>query len=186
METVQEQRLRQRFTLYDKDGDGKIGAADFQGEANRIVQGLGVSPSSPALVNTYTAMFPDPAKVIGGAGDLLGGVTKAATAAVTVDVSQFVSLINTLMISAGEAGFNAFLAPTINAIAKVLDTDGDGMVKAPEYRSWYGAIGLSGDVADAAFNAVDTDGDGAVSVQEIVNAVRDFHFGKSNVAMLGQ
>lgn len=189
MATVVETRLQARFKLWDKDGDGKIGLADLQAEANRIVQALGATGSSASgLVSTYSAMFPDASKltgVLGGAGGLVGGLTGAVTSAVTVDVGQFTTLANTLMISAGDAGFNAVLAPTINAIAKLLDTDGDGKIQAPEFRSWYGAIGLGQPAADAAFGAIDTDGDGSVSVQEIVNAVRDFHSGKSNAPLLG-
>lgn len=194
MATVQEQRLAQRFRLWDKDGDGKVSVSDFQAEARRIVEVLGESESSPkggALLEVYTQMFPDPSKLTGvlgggGVGGVLGGVTGAAGSALSIDAGQFTSLANTLLIAAGEAGFNTVLAPTIRAIAALCDKDDDGQVEADEFKGWLGAIGVGQSDAVEAFGTIDTNGDGQISVQQIVDAVRDFHFGKLDAPLLGR
>jgi hypothetical protein len=51
---------------------------------------------------------------------------------------------------------------------------------------WFAAIGLEGEVADRAFRDLDTDGSGKLSVDELVDAVRDYHLGRNDIPLLGR
>lgn len=191
METAQEQRLRLRFELWDTDGDGSISLDDFVSEAHAIVDALGVSKDSQkgkAVIGAYTQMFPDPAKLSGvldSVGGLTGGPLGGATDAAAITADQFVTLADTLLVSAGDAGYDALLAPTIRAIARACDTDDDGQVEAEDFKSWLGVIGVDASTADEAFAGLDSDGDGKVAVDDIVTAVRDYHMGRLDVPLLG-
>lgn len=58
--TAQDERLRQRFALYDANGDGRIERSDLEEEARRIVQAFGESENSPkaqALLYAYPYMW---------------------------------------------------------------------------------------------------------------------------------
>ena len=55
-----------------------------------------------------------------------------------------------------------------------------------ELRRWLGpAVGLSNADSDATFDRIDLDGDGRLTVDELVIAVREFHYGRSDIRLLG-
>jgi hypothetical protein len=186
MPTVQEERLARRFKLWDKDGDGKIGLADYQAEVKRVASAFGESENSPkakAAMDAVTALWPDPSKVPGlpgGVGGMIGGVAAQAQSLTQLNVDQFTAVVNSVLLAPGEGAYDTFLAPYIRALASLCDTDGDGQVNAEDYSRGATAMGIDGSVANATFSNLDADGDGKVSVDAIVDAVRDFHFGKPN------
>ncbi|MEU2942383.1 EF-hand domain-containing protein [Nocardiopsis alba] len=170
--TKAENRLEERFRLWDHDGNGIIERSDFVAEAEGILERLGAAgtPKGDALRDSYLAMF-----------DLL------AEAAGTDRMSQdkFVEVAEQEVVSKGDAGFKRVVEPTIQAIVDVLDTDGDGEVSPSEMEKWFAAIGLSGAQADDAFRQIDVDGSGDLSTAELVAAVRDYHLGKNDIPLLG-
>ncbi|MEU3020328.1 MULTISPECIES: EF-hand domain-containing protein [unclassified Nocardiopsis] len=170
--TKAENRLEERFRLWDNDGNGVIERADFEVEAEGILSSLGAAgtPKGDALRDSYLAMF-----------DLL------ASAAGTDRMSQdkFVEVAEQEIVSKGDAGFARVVQPTIQAIVNVLDTDGDGEVSPSEMQKWFAAIGLDGAQADQAFSQMDADNSGNLSTAELVAAVRDYHLGKNDIPLLG-
>jgi Ca2+-binding EF-hand superfamily protein len=46
-------------------------------------------------------------------------------------------------------------------------------------------VGLSDADSDAAFDRIDLDGDGSLTVDELVVAVREFHYGRLDIPLLG-
>lgn len=171
--TKQADRLVERFRLWDNDHTGTIERKDFESEADGIISGLGAqnSPGAAELKQAYLAMFDHLAQA--------AGTTR-------MNQDQFIQAAEQEIISKGDAGFDQVVRPTIQAIVKVLDRDGDGEVDRSEMQRWFAAIGLDGAVADAAFGELDTDGTGRLSVGELVNAVRDYHLGKNDIPLLGR
>lgn len=174
--TVQEERLRQRFALYDTNGDGRVERGDLEQEARRIVHAFGESEDSPkaqALLHAYPHMWDHMTRTAGvGAGQGLS-------------LEQFVQIANTQMLDQGRAGFGNMLRPSIRAMIDLCDIDGDGQVSPEEFRKWLGAIGNDRIDADEVFRAMDTDGNGQLSVEEIVAAVGDYHAGELDAPLLG-
>jgi Ca2+-binding EF-hand superfamily protein len=186
---VQKQRLNARYSLWDKDKDGKVVNADFTREVDNLVNALGPAANAAKVSNlktTYTSMF-DAGTLAGKflpGGAVVGGLTGAVSQVVwSRDLME--KIFDAMVASGGEQAYGLVIDPVIGAIGSVLDTDGDGNVKLPEFRAWYSAMGLSQTVADAAFAAIDTDGDGSCPVQAIVDAVRNFHLGKLDAPLLG-
>lgn len=165
-------RLQLRFRLWDANGDGVIERSDFETEANAIVARLGAEGTTKgeALKKAYVGMF-----------DRLSEA--AGSTRMSLDV--FVQVADREIIRKGDAGFAELVAPAIRAIVQVLDTDGDGEVSPAEMTKWFNAIGLEESVAANAFRLLDTDGSGRLSVNELVDAVRDFHLGKNDIPLLG-
>ncbi len=173
--SVQEQRLRHRFEMWDKNGDGTIDRSDWEGEAKRILLAFGESENSPkslALSKAYLGMWEylaaDPGVGYDGA----------------LSFAQFKDAAEKQLLDRGQAGFDQVLRPTISAIADLCDTDGDGQVSPQEFRRWIRAIGSDESTADAAFQRIDANGDGQLSVEELIQAVHRYHSGELEFSLL--
>jgi Ca2+-binding EF-hand superfamily protein len=171
--TKQTSRLEERFRLWDNNGSGTVDRSDFESEADGIIAGLGARGTSQAeeLKRAYLAMF-----------DHLA----AAAGASEMNMRQFVQAAEKEIISKGDAGFEQVVRPTIQAIVNVLDRDGDGEVDRTEMKKWFAAIGLEKGAAENAFSELDTNSSGRLSVEELVNAVRDYHLGRNDIPLLGR
>lgn len=173
--TVSENRLEQRFRLWDVDQDGRVERTDFQAEAERIIQAFGETTDSPrgrAVLDTYLNMY-----------DFLA--SKAGVGKEGLSLKQFSDVVNREMIGKGSSGFAQVLRPTIRAIVDLCDVTGDGAINPREFRRWIEAIGGSGGDPDESFRRIDVNGNGTLSVDEIVEAVKQYHYGQSDTALLG-
>jgi Ca2+-binding EF-hand superfamily protein len=174
--TAQVERLRQRFALYDTNGDGRIERGDLEAEARRIVEAFGEpenSPKAQALLQAYPHMW----------DYMLQQAGRDADQSLTVE--QFVEIADAQMLSQGAVGFSTMLRPSIRAMVDLCDVDGDGQVDPQEFRKWLGAIGSDRIDPDEAFRQVDTDGSGRLSVDELVAAVGKYHAGELDAPLLG-
>jgi Ca2+-binding EF-hand superfamily protein len=174
--TAQAERLRQRFELYDTDGDGSIERRDLEAEARRIVEAFGEpegSPKAQALLHAYPHMWD---YMMQKAGRDPGQ---------SLSAEQFVEIADAQMLSQGAVGFSNMLRPSIRAMVDLCDVDGDGQVNPEEFRKWLGAIGNDQIDADEAFRQVDADRNGKLSVEELVAAVGKYHAGELDAPLLG-
>lgn len=170
------ERLKQRFDQWDHNGDGTLQRSDFEQEASQIVRTFGVSESSPearalhdAMVNLYEYHAQEAGVGTDGA----------------IDESQFMRVNENLIFEQGEAAFNRVLSPLIKAIIGLCDKNADGRINNDEFRAWLRGIGVPESQAEDAFRQIDTTGDGELSEKELLAAVRNFHFGKLDVPLLG-
>ncbi|PPK64062.1 EF-hand domain-containing protein [Actinokineospora auranticolor] len=174
--SIQDSRLKRRFELWDSNGDGQIDQSDYEAEARRILQGFGEQESSPkgrALLSAYAQMW-----------DKLQAKADTDHSG-TVSMQEFIRVSEQEIVDAGNPGFNQNLRPAIEAIVDIADTDGDGEVNAAEFTRWMRAAGVDESTAKASFNQLDSNHSGALSVDEIVDAVRDYHQGKHDIPLLG-
>lgn len=173
---VKNDRIKQRFQLWDSNGNGRIERSDFETEATRLVKAFGETTQSAkgrAVMDAYLGMYDQLSSKAGPSAK--DGITE----------EQFTSVIESLVFQQGDAGFSRVVRPTITAIVGLCDTDNDGQVSPAEFKTWLKVIGVDRSKAETAFQQIDTDSDGYLSVDELINAVRDFHFGKLDVPLLG-
>ncbi|GAA2786732.1 EF-hand domain-containing protein [Crossiella cryophila] len=173
---VKNERQIQRFKKWDVNGNGRIERSDYEAEARRIINAFGENETSPrgrAVLDAFIGMFEYQATEAGVGAH--GSLTE----------QQFLDVNEKLMFRDGDVGFSRLLRPTIRAIVDLCDTDGDGEVNPAEFKKWMKAIGVPVSDADASFRAIDSNGNGSLSVEELVNAVRDFHNGTLDVPLLG-
>lgn len=172
---IQEARLRDRFDMWDRDGNGAVERADWEGEAQRILSALGVpseSPKGQALSGAYVGMWSYLAAQA-GVGD--GG---------SLSFDAFRSVAQQGVLDRGQQGFNDVVRPTIRAVADLCDADGDGQINPDEFKTWLTAIGADQSTADSAFQKIDTDGNGQLSLEELVSAVHKYHSGELEFSLL--
>jgi Ca2+-binding EF-hand superfamily protein len=171
--TIAQDRLEQRFKLWDTNGDGVIDRSDFEAEAQQIVRAFGEDENTPRAAQVVTAFRQ--------MWDFLAG--KIGTTSLSLEQFKQVSLDQ--IISQGDAGFARVLRPTIQAIVTLCDIDGDGRIDPREFGNWLRAIGADPSRAAELFRRVDADGDGYLSVDELVRAVQAYHEGTLDVSLLG-
>ncbi|CAL9486780.1 Calerythrin [Actinosynnema sp. ALI-1.44] len=173
---VKNERLEKRFDKWDVNGNGRIERSDLEAEAQRILKAFGEDQSSPqgrAVVDSFVGTFEYLAQRagVGSNGSL--------------DRNQFLQVIETEVFQGGDAGFGRVVRPMIQAILNLCDTDGDGEVTKAEFRRWMEAVGVQGAQADKAFGQIDTNGNGSLTVDELVSAVKEYHFGTLDAELLG-
>ncbi|MEV6872106.1 EF-hand domain-containing protein [Amycolatopsis sp. NPDC051128] len=173
---VKNERLELRFKKWDRNGNGRIERSDLEAEARRILDAFGESPSTPqgrALLESFTSTFEYLAE--------RAGVGRKGA----LDRRQFIEVIEAEVFKGGDAGFGRVVRPMIQAILNVCDTDGDGEVNRAEFAKWLSAAGVDRKKADEAFRLIDTNGSGSLTVEELIAAVKAYHFGTLDVPLLG-
>ncbi|MER7082000.1 Ca2+-binding protein, EF-hand superfamily [Saccharopolyspora kobensis] len=165
------ERLRKRFAKWDADGSGSLERSDFEQEAAEIAQAFGKSATSPqarALTDAFTSMFEQVAK---GAGSL--------------SEEQFIAAAGPLVEAGAESKFDQVLGPVVKGVVGLCDQNNDGQINGEEFATWLIAVGVDESKTATLFEQVDKDGNGELSVDELLAVVRDFHYGKSDVELLG-
>ncbi|MFG2557196.1 EF-hand domain-containing protein [Streptomyces sp. NPDC048581] len=169
-------RLAKRFEKWDTDGNGVLEASDFQGEASRIVQNLGKSADAPEaqeLHSAFQGLYEHLAQKVG------------VPAGGAISREQFLDATGEMLFKEGEASLNRALSPVVKALIRLCDDNHDGAIDAGEFQAWLTAVGVPASQAGEMFQKVDSNGDGRLSEDELLQVVRDFHFGRLEVELLG-
>jgi Ca2+-binding EF-hand superfamily protein len=172
-ENVRE-RLRRRFQRWDTDNSGTLERADFEREADAIARRMGESlngPKATQLKRALTAMFSDLAKD-GGASP--GG---------SVSWDQYCHAAQRWM-ERDEDVLRQHLRPMVEAVVAMADRNGNGRIEREEFIGWISAIGAGNSQAIDAFDQIDLNGNGELSADEVLQAVVDFHLGRSKFELL--
>jgi Ca2+-binding EF-hand superfamily protein len=172
--TVANERLQKRFAKWDHDGSGRLERADFEKEAAQIAQAFGKSVDSADVQPIKNALI-----------GLYEYVAQEAGANGSVTEAQFMDVTGNLIFEKGEAEFNRALTPVVQGIVALCDKNNDGKINGAEFATWLTALGMDQSQAAEAFQKVDKNGNGELSTDELLAAVRDYHFGKSDVELLG-
>ena len=173
---VANDRLVKRFEKWDTDGNGVLEPGDFQGEAARIAQNLGRKADSAEVQELLTAFqglyehLAQKAGVPAGSG---------------ISQEQFLNATGDMLFKEGEASFNRALGPIVKALINLCDDNHDGEIDDREFRAWLTAVGVPDSRAGDMFGQIDENGDGRLSEEELLGALRDFHFGRLDIELLG-
>lgn len=169
-------RLLKRFDKWDADANGVLERGDFKEEAAKIAHAFGKPVDSrevQALRDAFEGLFDYLAREAGAGPS--GTLTK----------EQFLQVTGNLIFQGGEANFNRVLGPVVKAIIGICDKNGDGQINAEEFEAWLAGIGVNRTEAKEAFQQVDSNSDGELSLEELLAAVREYHFGRLDVELLG-
>jgi Ca2+-binding EF-hand superfamily protein len=172
-ETVMD-RLKRRFDRWDSDRSGTLERSDFEREVNAIAKGLGHGPKAPqtkrlrdAMAGIYESMARD------------GGVSTSGP----IPWDQFYSAAEVWMENPDET-LHTKLRPLVDAIIGMADNSADGRIGRDEFIGWITAIGTDRSKAERAFDALDTNRSGDLGADEVLDAVVDYHLGRTDFDLL--
>jgi Ca2+-binding EF-hand superfamily protein len=175
MTSANHERLREHFESLDVDADGHIELEEWEAPARRILEALGESDTSPkaqAVLGSYEKMW-----------NYL--VERAGPDTSRLTLGEFEHVVDNHVVNPDDADFNNALRDAISAIAGLVDRDAKGAVTPEGFTSWLRAVGADASKAREAFRRIDDDDDDDLTVDELVQAVRDYHAGKLGVSVLG-
>ncbi|MGW7415778.1 EF-hand domain-containing protein [Streptomyces sp. NPDC054863] len=153
------------FGYADQNRDGVLDAGDALTLASRVVAAVGEpfdSPKSVALLGACDQWW---RKLCAELDTDDNGRVDAAE--FRTGMLQLPAFRDT---SEGDEALGAACA----LIWALCDRDDDGLVSAAEFGRFQGALGVSPEARQVAFDHLDLDGDGHLSVDELVSALREF------------
>lgn len=163
---VLDRKLERAFAQLDVNGDGRIERDDVLGLGSRLLVGLGEPPTTAKgrqvidhLDTFWNTLLQETDS--NSDGQISPAEFQAAMTAAFVDGDRF------------EQAFK----PAAQAIAALCDTNGDGAIGPGGFRAMQLAFGTSDADADTAFARLDRDGSQSLTVQELVEAAREFYTG---------
>ncbi|MGW6707949.1 EF-hand domain-containing protein [Streptomyces sp. NPDC054956] len=164
-----DRKLDRAFTHLDVNADQVIDEHDIIGLGSRLLSALGEPATSPkatevmgGLVDFWQELFTELDI------DRDGKVTPE-------EYKQGM----TRLYSGGGAAYDKSFRPMVRAMLLVVDTDGDGRVSPEEFHKAQLAFDtkLGREDADALFARIDKNHDGFLSVDELLDAVREYYTG---------
>jgi Ca2+-binding EF-hand superfamily protein len=175
MASAKHERLQRHFESLDADADGHLEPEEWEAPARRILEALSepsTSPRAQVVVASYQKMW-----------NYLAG--QAGTGTSTLTLGQFEQAIDSHIVNPDDTDFSDVLRDAIRAVAGLFDRDAKGAVTPEGFTSWLRAAGADTSKAQETFRQIDVDDDGDLTVDELMQAVRDYHVGKLDVSVLG-
>ncbi|MEW2138482.1 MULTISPECIES: EF-hand domain-containing protein [unclassified Streptomyces] len=164
-----ERKLDRAFAHLDADGSGVIDSDDIIALGSRLLSALAEPATSPKAT-----------LVMGGLADfwqdLFTELDIDRDGKVTPE--EYKQGMTRLYAQGGPAYDRSF-RPMVQAILTIVDTDGDGRISPAEFHKAQEAFDtkLSPADAEALFQRIDADGDGTLTVDELLDAVREYYTG---------
>ena len=175
MASAKHERLQRHFESLDVDADGHLEPEEWEAPARRILEALGepsTSPRAQVVIASYQKMWNYLAE-------------QAGTGTSTLTLGQFEQVIDSHIANPDDTDFSDVLRDAIKAVAGLFDRDAKGAVTPEGFTSWLRAVGADTSKAQETFRQIDVDDDGDLTVDELMQAVRDYHAGKLDVSVLG-
>lgn len=164
-----DRKLERAFNQLDADGSGMIDATDIIALGSRLLAALGEpddSPKSKALMDSIADFWQDLFTELDGNRD--GKITPAEY-----------SVGMTRLYGEGGPAYDRSFRPMMKALLTVVDTDGDGVISHVEFHQAQAVFNpeLGPWDAEELFRRIDKDGNGSLTVDELLDAVREYYTG---------
>jgi Ca2+-binding EF-hand superfamily protein len=160
---LQKRKLPNLFALHDLNKDGELEQSDFTQYTRKIASTRGWAPGTPQykeLLSKFMVFWEGLRRMADTRHDQR----------ITLDTwfAYWEQILGT------EGMYDQILQPLADLVFKLLDSNGDGAVKADEYALLYSSGGLDPKLAAAAFSRLDLDHDGELSIDELLKSLGQF------------
>jgi Ca2+-binding EF-hand superfamily protein len=159
-------KLDRAFEHIDARGEGVIEREDLLGLGARLLVGFGESPTSVTgngIVDGFDGIWSALSAALGRDGDS------------RISREEFHCAMTGAFISGDQ--YETVFRPAMAAVAELCDDDADGLIGPREFRTMLSAFGTAYDDVDEAFDRLDRAGRGALTVEELIEAARQFYVG---------
>ncbi|MEV0621745.1 EF-hand domain-containing protein [Nonomuraea sp. NPDC050404] len=168
---LQERKLDKAFGHMDVNRNGRLELDDLIALGTRVLAAFGVSPDSN-LGNRLFSSYSDYWEVLLTKIDLDGDRK--------ISPEEYRLGMNAAFVEDPD-GYERALRPAIQATLDVTDVNGNRALDLEEFQRFQSAFGTSPEDAEFAFRKIDTDGSGALTIEELVEAGRQFYVGEDPV-----
>jgi Ca2+-binding EF-hand superfamily protein len=161
---LQKRKLTALFHHQDTNGDRFLGKADYEKYMERFGQVQNFSADSPEYKAVYSqtmAAWEHTQRVADKDGDG------------RVSLEEFLASYDVTLND--EELFDQLVIGYAHSVFAAWDRDGDGRLSGIEYAALGECLGMAEKAAQEAFRHLDRDGNGYVSVEELVQDVREFY-----------
>lgn len=161
---LQKRKLTALFHHHDRNGDGFLTKADYEGFAERMCQLWKYAPGSPEYKTLYEQNV--------AVWDYVQNVAdKDKDGRVSLD-EFLASYDNTL---SDEKVFDRMVVQYGTNMFKLGDLDGDGRLSRAEFVALLECYGVPNEGAQQAFRHLDVDGTGYFSVEDVMKRAREYY-----------
>lgn len=169
---IQQRKLGKAFQHLDIDRSGYVEQQDLTNLGVRLLDNFGVGHDDPRA-----------RKIADG----FGTFWTALAAALDTDGDRRLSLEeyrDGMLAGFGQpdGAFEQHFRPGAMAVLELADTDGDGYLGPDEFAAMQHAFGTTRAESDFAFATLDRDADGRLSLDELIESVREFYIGEDENA----
>lgn len=161
---VQTRKIDRSFAQMDVDGNGFVEHADVQALGSRLIVGFGEGPGSVKgrdVLDTFNGIWD--ALVDSMDADRDGRLSP----------EEYREGMDGSFISGPR--YDPVFQPAAEAVMRLCDTDGDGVLSRDEFARFHAAFGTGAADSQAAFDALDRDGSGGLDIGELLVAIRQFY-----------
>jgi Ca2+-binding EF-hand superfamily protein len=154
------------FNMLDGNKDGFLERADFEVIGHRLATAMG-HESGPihdqiiaGWVSTWEHMQPDVDQNRDGRASL----------------EEFLNFEDRVIYQVSSEEYTAYIGGNARGMVALADLDQNGTLSQSEWRWQFRGFEIDDSEADESFQHIDTNGDGQITVEELIEAWRQFHF----------
>lgn len=162
-----DRKLDKAFQQLDIDRDGIVEFDDLIALASRLFDGFGVSPMTPRgqeMLDSFEQLWQC----------LLTALDAHTDRRITAE--EWRTGMTGAFVHPAD-GFEAGLRPAVRAVMRLADTDDDGRLTLDDFRVLQRAYGTAEPDIELAFLALDTHCRGSLTVDQLVEAARQYYTG---------
>lgn len=165
-----DRKLARRFRTYDADGDGFIDREDFTAAGLRTTRAFGLSDDDPKAMRFRDALEALWRQLSSATGTDHDG---------RISVDEYKQAFADGLLETPES-FDEGYGPLLDAGMAIADQDGDGRLTVEELVKWTGALMNLSEADARVIHDLLSDDDGLLSVQSLLEAVREFYFSEDH------
>lgn len=161
---LQKRKLTMLFRCHDRDGDGFLTRADYEGFAKRMCELWKYPPGSQEYETAYAQNV--------AVWDYVQEVADTNKDGKLSLDEHLAAYDNTL---SDDRLFNRMVVEYGTSLMQMGDLDRDGKLSGAEFARFMGCYGVEHDAAQRAFRHLDADGSGYLSIGELIARGREFY-----------
>jgi len=154
------------FNVLDGNKDGFLERADFEVIGHRLAATMNVEsgPIHESIIAGWVDTWEHMQQAVDQNRDG------------RVSLGEFLNFEDRVIYQVTPEEYTTYMGGNAKAMVALADLDQNGTLSPSEWRWQFRGFGIEDSAADESFQHIDTNGDGQITVDELIEAWRQFHF----------